>query len=102
MKPAPALLVKRIEQIDPYTFMIEWSDGKKGSYRLSDMQKICPCAGCVDERTGCRISDPKSVPETLQATKITSVGRYALRIFFTSGCNNGIFGFDVLHDLAKK
>ena len=94
MKP---LMIKRIEQKDAHSFLIEWSDGLVKAYRLSELQKKCPCAGCVDEATGERRLDAATVDEDVRASRIVSVGRYALRIFFTSGCSNGIYSFDFLH-----
>ena len=53
----------------------------------------------MNEVTGQRVLDEKTVREDVRAKRITSVGRYALRIDFTSGCNSGIFGFDFLREL---
>lgn len=92
---ANPVLVKAIKQKDNHTFSIEWSDGSILDYRLSELQKNCPCAGCKNESTGNR--NPPFLDPNVRATRITSLGRYALRIQFTSGCSNGIFGFDYLH-----
>lgn len=92
----PAVLIQKIKQKDNYTFTIEWSDGDIKNYRLSQLQKNCPCAGCVDESTGQRVLDEQTVNEDVRAVRIVSIGRYALKIQFTSGCSNGIFDFDSL------
>lgn len=94
--------VKKIEQKDDHTFVIEWSDGIVGEYRLSDIQKSCPCANCVDEVTGKRRRDPASIDPDVRATQIASVGRYAVRIAFTSGCSTGIYHFDTLYKMARQ
>lgn len=91
-----AIFVNKINQKDNFTFTIEWSDGITQDYRLSELQKKCPCAGCVDETTGKRVCDPALVPDDLRAKRIMSVGRYALRIQFVSGCSHGIYSFDFL------
>ena len=44
--------LKHIEQKNNHIFSVAWSDGTKQDFRLSDLQKQCPCAGCVDEVTG--------------------------------------------------
>lgn len=95
-------LVKRIEQIDNHQFQIIWNDGIVGTYRLSDLQKKCPCANCTDEWTGQRIVPESSVRDDVRAVKVQSVGRYALKIQFTSGCSTGIYGFDMLHQIASE
>lgn len=91
-----ALQIKEIRQKDNYHFSIEWTDGKVIDYRLSDLQKMCPCANCVDESTGVRKTNAKFVDEQVKAVKIASVGRYAIRIDFTSGCSMGIYNFEDL------
>lgn len=93
------LLVKKIVQKDNHTFSIVWSDNTECSYRLSHLQAICPCAGCVDELTNRRIA--KSIQEDVKAVVIQSVGRYALRIRFTSGCSSGIYTFEMLRGLTR-
>ncbi len=94
---SPAVLVHKIFQTDNHHFTIEWSDGQKTTYRLSDLQKSCSCAHCVDEMTGKRVLDPTTIQQDVRATRIMNVGRYALKIQFTSGCSYGIYRFDFLH-----
>lgn len=90
------LSIKRLQQKDNYTFTIEWNDGQVNDYRLSTLQQHCPCANCIDEATGKRRIDAKILSENVRAQRIVSVGRYALRIYFTSGCSKGIFDFNLL------
>ncbi|MBA3815716.1 MAG: DUF971 domain-containing protein [Parachlamydiaceae bacterium] len=90
--------IKRLEQMDNHTFTIEWSDGQVNDYHLSTLQQRCPCANCTDEQTGKRRVGIKNI-ENVGAQRIVSVGRYALRVYFTSGCSAGIFGFDMLRNL---
>lgn len=93
----PAVRIRKIEQIDNYSFDIEWSDNLVKRYKLSDLQKSCPCAHCVDEATGKRIVKMESVREDVRAYKIFSVGRYALRVQFTDGCSTGIYSYEFLY-----
>lgn len=88
------LFVRKIWQKDNHVFSIEWSDGAIQDFRLSDLQRKCPCAGCRDETTGKQLLDPRTVPDDVRAIAIRSVGRYGLRIQFTSGCSMGIYCFD--------
>lgn len=99
MKQAP-VLVRTIAQKDNYIFSIEWSDGKKSEYRLSELQKNCPCANCTDENTGRRLLDESTVKNDVRAIKIHNVGRYAIRIQFTNGCSTGIYSFDMLRQMG--
>lgn len=94
-------LINEIIQKDNYSFTIIWKNGNSSDYRLSDLQKRCPCAGCVDENTGKRLKDHNSIDPDVMAKAIYGVGRYALRIEFTSGCSKGIYDFDMLKMLEK-
>jgi DUF971 family protein len=95
------LFVRQIWQKDNYTFSIQWNDGLVQDFRLCDLQRNCPCAHCADEITGKRLIDPKIIPEHLKAVVIRSMGRYGLRIQFTSGCSMGIYSFDRLRKLKS-
>ncbi|MBY0528932.1 MAG: DUF971 domain-containing protein [Rhabdochlamydiaceae bacterium] len=83
--------IRRIFQKDQIRFTIEWTDGKLSDYRLSDLQRACPCAACGEKKT----EDLRLDPE-VEAIRIVNVGMYALRIEFTSGCSQGIYPFDFL------
>lgn len=93
-----AVFLNKIVQKDNYTFTIEWSDGQVKDYRLSELQRKCPCAGCVDETTGKRVMDDSLIGNDVRAKGLYSIGRYALRINFTSGCSHGIYSFDFLRE----
>ncbi len=93
------LFVRQIWQKNNDTFSIEWNDGHIQNFRLCDLQRQCPCAHCTDEITGKRLVDPKTVPHDVRAVVIRSVGRYGLRIQFTSGCSTGIYSFDRLRNM---
>jgi ATP-binding protein involved in chromosome partitioning len=94
--------VEKIIQKDKNTFSVEWSDGLTFDFRLCDLQKKCPCAGCTDEISGKRLLDEKTVPDDLKASSVETIGRYALRINFSSGCSKGIYSFDFLRQLAEE
>lgn len=96
------VLLKSIEQKDNHTFSVCWSDGVTQHFRLSTLQKHCPCAACVDEATGKRLTKPEKIDAHLKAVSLKSVGRYALKITFTSGCSSGIYEFDYLRKLAVE
>lgn len=93
----PPLMIKAIAQKDNYTFTIDWSDGVCQDFRLSELQKRCPCAKCVDSASSI---DKRN--DEVRAVKIESIGRYALRIQFTSGCSTGIYSFALLRSLSQK
>jgi len=93
------IFVSKIWQKDNFTFFIQWNDGIVQEFRLSDLQRECPCANCSDEISGKRLLDPRTVPDDVRAVVIRSVGRYGLRIQFNSGCSTGIYSFDRLRKI---
>jgi ATP-binding protein involved in chromosome partitioning len=94
------VFIKKIEQRDNTHFSITWSDGGEQTFKLATLQRQCPCAGCVDEQTGQRRQNPSPVPEDVRAVRVLSVGRYALRIHYTSGCSNGIYSYTQLRGMS--
>lgn len=94
------VLVKRISQKDNFHFTIEWSDGVIHDYRLSLLQRHCPCAKCHDAKTKKQLIGGSDVDEEVRAQLIKNVGRYALRIQFTSGCSLGIYSYMMLRKMV--
>lgn len=95
------IYIRTLRQKDSHRFTIEWTDGKISDYRLCDLQRVCPCARCRDEKTGQMLIDPMSVPEDVEALRVVSVGRYALQIYFSTGCSKGIYSFQFLREYRK-
>jgi ATP-binding protein involved in chromosome partitioning len=96
------IFIRQIWQKNNYVFSIEWSDGCVQDFRLCDVQRDCPCAHCVDELTGRRLLDSRLISDRVRAVAIRNVGRYALKIQFTSGCSAGIYSFDRLRKMTGE
>lgn len=80
---------------------ITWSDGTRTKYNASQLRRLCPCAACVNEWTGEKILKYDAIPDDLDFSHISIVGRYALNPHFSDGHETGIFSFKFLHDLSK-
>lgn len=93
------LFISQIWQKNHNTFSIQWNDEMIQDFRLCDLQRNCPCAHCTDEITGKSLIDPKTVSDNVKAIVIRNVGRYGIRIQFTSGCSTGIYSFDRLRKM---
>lgn len=93
-----AVWMEKIFQKDNETFVIEWSDGIVDAYPLSKVQRECPCAGCFENRE----KGALAVDDRVRAEKISSVGRYAVRIQFTAGCSAGIYDYPLLRKVARN
>jgi DUF971 family protein len=90
-----------IEESDS-SVTIEWSDGKSFLYNASQLRKVCPCAGCVDEWTGKRTLNEKNVANDLTFKRIGIVGRYALNFVFSDEHDSGIFSFNYLRGVSEN
>lgn len=85
------VFISSISQRDDESFMIVWTDGSTTLHFLKDLQKQCPCAACQGSPT---------VHEQLSCIRISSIGQYALKISFTSGCSKGIYTYELLRKMA--
>ena len=88
--------VIRLQQVDPRTLGLIWSDGHESQVPVRDLRIQCPCAHCVDEMTGERILDEELVLPDIHPVQITPVGRYALRVNWSDGHDTGIYTFAFL------
>lgn len=75
---------------------ILWKDGKESHLSFFDLRNLCPCAHCIDELTGQKVLDPKTIPNSIRIRNCEYVGNYALRIFWSDGHNSGIYSFKQL------
>lgn len=80
---------------------IGWPDGTRQTASPRDLRLSCRCAACRDEATGKPLLDPAAVPLDVAATRIWSVGNYAIGVEFSDGHNSGIYTFEVLRGLES-
>jgi ATP-binding protein involved in chromosome partitioning len=81
---------------------IEWADGVVSQYEPRELRLLCPCAACVDEMTGVRTLDPRTIDEGVYPTAIHYVGRYALQFMWSDGHSTGIYTFEYLRALSDE
>lgn len=86
---------------DGLRLRIEWPDGDSHEFPPRLLRILCPCAGCVDERTGERILDPSMVAEEVAPLAIHWVGRYALQFVWSDGHRTGIYPFEFLWRIGE-
>jgi DUF971 family protein len=72
---------------------ITWADGHQTVYGNKYLRETCPCASCVNEVTGERVLDPRTVRPDVRAADITLVGRYAVQVRWSDGHSTGIYTF---------
>lgn len=96
-EPAPL----RIGRRDPSRLTFDWSDGSSEEASAATVRRGCPCAHCIDERTGRPLLDPDSIPDDLEHKDVAIVGNYALGITFGDGHRTGIFTWTALRRLCR-
>ncbi len=93
------LTIDTINYDSPEILQIKWKNGEQQCWKASELQKNCPCANCIDEKTGTRRVTAFPVNEQVQIKKVSRVGRYAIQIEFIKGCSIGILDFDYLRTI---
>jgi ATP-binding protein involved in chromosome partitioning len=85
---------------DPRTLSVLWQDGRRDDLDVRDVRLACMCALCVQEMSGKKILDPKTVRTDVAPRTITSVGTYAVTIAWNDGHGSGIYSFEHLRSLG--
>lgn len=88
------ITITSLAKRDKDSFTITWSDGKTSGYRLSQLQQHCPCAKCVDKAG-------RQINPDVEAKRIEQVGRYAIRVQYSSGCSAGIYSYEMLYAMVE-
>jgi DUF971 family protein len=81
---------------------INWADGRVCRYGAAALRRVCPCAQCVNEYTGERTLDPKTISDDLSVASMDLVGRYALTFRWSDGHQTGIYSFRLLRELCER
>jgi ATP-binding protein involved in chromosome partitioning len=87
---------------DPRTLSILWEDGHSDDFDVRDLRLACHCALCVEEMSGRKLLDPKTIRSDVSPQKIVSVGNYAIQFYWSDGHNSGIYAFKDLRALGER
>ena len=87
---------------DPRTLSLLWQDGHRDDLDVRDLRLACRCALCVEEMSGRKLLDPKTVRADVSPRQITSIGHYAIQFDWNDGHNSGIYAFNDLRDLGER
>ena len=102
MTQRPGATVAQQVELDGDGVHIAWSDGRACLYPYRYLRLQCACAGCVEEMTGRKLLNVRSVPEDVIAVEYLPVGRYALQFLWSDGHSTGIYPFEMLLRLAAN
>jgi DUF971 family protein len=85
------------------TLTVDWEDGHRSVYTVSQLRWACPCAICSGElgRPGVLASQTSLPPEELRLVDVSLVGSYGICLVWASGHDTGIFTFDYLRSLSS-
>ena len=81
---------------------ISWDDGRSTYISARRLRCACPCAHCVDERTGRKILNDEDVPADVQMRSAHPVGNYGIAIVWTDGHETGIYPIDRLLEMTAQ
>jgi ATP-binding protein involved in chromosome partitioning len=87
---------------DPRTLSILWEDGHRDDFDVRDLRLACHCALCVEEMSGRKLLDPKTIRSDVRPQKILSIGNYAIQFDWSDGHNSGIYSFKDLRALGAR
>jgi DUF971 family protein len=86
---------------EQHLLRIAWADGEY-DLPFAYLRRQCECANCVNEWTGERILDPRSVSDDISIEKMDLVGNYAVRVAWSDGHNSGLYTWKRLRELAQR
>jgi ATP-binding protein involved in chromosome partitioning len=87
---------------DPRTLSVLWEDGHRDDFDVRDLRLACHCALCVEEMSGRKLLDPKTIRPDVTPQKIVSIGNYAVKFDWNDGHNSGIYSFNNLRALGAS
>lgn len=96
------LIPREVEPYGQSELKLSWSSGEAYAVPYRELRFLCPCAVCVDERTGERVIRKEDVDEGVRPKGVVPVGRYALQISWSDGHSTGIYPFERLHQICLK
>ena len=85
---------------DPRTLSILWEDGRRDDFDVRDLRLACHCALCIEEMSGRKLLDPKTIRSDVKPQEIVSIGNYAIKFDWSDGHNSGIYSFNDLRILG--
>lgn len=86
------LQVEKISQTSS-ELLIKWSDHSRQTLKACVLQRLCPCALCL--------SSAKGISPDVKIISYRVMGRLGIKIKFSSGCQKGLYTFDLLRSWLK-
>lgn len=99
-KPRPT--PTQIEKHSSAEMKLAWNTGEAFAVPFAEIRFQCPCAVCVDEKTGVRVLKREQIAADIRPVSVTPVGRYALQITWSDRHSTGMYGFDRLYEICQS
>lgn len=90
-----------IKKTGPLEITVQWDDGHTSVFSTRHLRGECTCARCVNEITGLRILDPRTLADDLTVTSAQTVGRYGVKFVFSDRHDDGIYTWERLRELCQ-
>ena len=91
---------REIGQPSRKEIVLVWKDGHISHFSPFQLRLECPCAICVDERTGEKLVQNEAIDKEIRAESISPVGRYGIQIRWSDKHSTGIYTFERLRELC--
>ncbi len=95
------MILTRLQKVDQH-LLLEFQGNHSMHIPISELRYLCPCAHCVSETTGERLVKREDIRSDIEILDMQIVGRYAYRILFSDGHDDGLFTVEYLEECAKK
>ena len=99
--------LERVNKREGQVLLIQWSDSVTTRCSVRRIQENCPCANCGEKKREAG-REPMLLPllnpselEPLEIVKMRPAGNYAYAMTFSTGCNQGIYNFDLLRQIGE-
>jgi DUF971 family protein len=88
-----------IGRANAHDVRIVWADGHESVYAAADLRLACPCAECAGQSARGPANRIRLLPagiRTVRPLRIELSGRFGIRVHWSDGHSQGIYGFDRL------
>ncbi len=91
-----------VEPFSATEIKIGWNTGQSFAVPYFELRYECPCAVCVDEKTGKRVIQRQSISPDIRVLGAQVIGRYALQFNWSDRHSTGMYHFDTLYALCTR
>lgn len=91
----------KIEPFNSTEISIHWNTGEQFAVPYFELRFQCPCAGCVDEKSGKRTLKREQIRPDIKPLDVVPVGRYAIQFNWSDKHITGMYHFETLFSICQ-